>query len=94
MIQAENTYKNVRFLTMNMACEYYSMGRNSIYKYGGKWGALHKVGRKLLIDRCVMDAAIERQNTGNSGNNKSDSNRLEAIWINKGRQESPERVNL
>lgn len=50
---------NARMLTMNETMNYLKLSRNTVVKICSEIGALKKIGNRVLIDRNVLDKAID-----------------------------------
>ena len=50
---------NARMLTMNETMNYLKLSRNTVVKICSDIGALKKIGNRVLIDRNVLDRAID-----------------------------------
>lgn len=50
---------NARMLTMKEAMNYLKLSRNTVVKICSDIGALKKIGNRVLIDRNVLDRAID-----------------------------------
>ena len=48
-----------RMLNQKQAEEYTGMGRNTLNDFAEKAGARRKIGKKVLYDRRVIDAALD-----------------------------------
>ncbi len=50
---------NARMLTMNETMNYLKLSRNTVVKICSDIGALKKIGNRVLIDRNILDRAID-----------------------------------
>ena len=50
---------NARMLTMKEAMNYLKLSRSTVVKICSDIGALKKIGNRVLIDRNVLDRAID-----------------------------------
>ena len=59
-----------RMLSQKQAEEYTGMGRNTLAEFAGKVGARRKIrrkiGKKVLYDKRVIDAALDGMNSDES----------------------------
>lgn len=55
-----------RMLNQKQAEEYTGMGRNTLAEFAGKVGARRKIGKKVLYDKRVIDAALDGMNSDES----------------------------
>ena len=58
-IAIEERWKG-KFLNVPDACLYYDLGRNALRKLSDSVGATRKIGRRVLIDRTVIDEALAK----------------------------------
>lgn len=54
--------KNKRMLSVAEGCAYTGLGRNTFRKYAEQIGAVQKIGTRVLFDKKVIDAALDRVN--------------------------------
>ena len=55
-----------RMLSQKQAEEYTGMGRNTLSEFAFKVGARRKIGKKVLYDKRVIDAALDGMNSDES----------------------------
>lgn len=55
------TYQEIqpRMLNQKQAESYTGMGRNSLMEFSRRIGARRKIGKKVLYDRRIIDAALD-----------------------------------
>lgn len=53
---------NKRLLSAKEGSEYTSLGANSFRKWAENIGAMRRVGTRVLFDKKVIDAALDRVN--------------------------------
>lgn len=56
----EISIKEKRLLNVHELCSYLSLGRNKAVEFGKLHNAEKRIGGRLLFDRLVIDAAIDR----------------------------------
>lgn len=54
-----------RYLRISDGCIYYQLGRNTLRALADKANATRKVGRRVLIDRVILDEYLEKSETEN-----------------------------
>lgn len=51
---------NKRLLSIPEAGAYCGLGRSKITEFAQEAGAVRRIGRRVLVDRAALDAAIDR----------------------------------
>ena len=59
----EGAFKDKRLLDAKEACIYTSMGRHGCRAFCEQIGAVRKIGGRVLFDRTVIDAELDKMNT-------------------------------
>lgn len=59
-------YTNKKYLSIEDAKNYYNLCRASIMKISTESNAIRRIGRRVLIDKVILDKYIENQNTANA----------------------------
>ena len=49
------------YVTYNMACEYYRLGIKPVVRMAHEAGAVYKIGKKVLIRRCIFEEYLREQ---------------------------------
>jgi len=58
-LRKPNNNANARLLTLPDAADYTGMGRNSARKFFDEIGAVRHFGKRVLIDRSVVDKHLD-----------------------------------